>query len=473
MRAVEREDETESDSAEPAVASATSIGVGSRRRTRARELTRLARKLDNISPKQLRIGFVPSHLPRKPRSIESVKLEFVQSCLTRNNPNFRNRVGLAFDTWMKYVCLPVGIRLFRQKAGRGPPHRLSLEMRIFRVCLLLRGESIASLVDMFGQTKSALTKDWHKIIQVMALESDRWVKPIQCGSKEYHKLRGAGNFVNNPNAIYAMDGCVHQIDKPITELERQFFSMKEHIHCVKSYMAVDGFGICRFVIGPVAGLVHEKVAIEKSRLYQETNGFRNLLEDGDKILYDGLFKFHLKHCMDAPYSGVKRKARSKEERARDLRIRRSRIIVEHFFSRVKVLFPVCRRYLNLDKRFFPHVLRTCVMLTNISAIFEIPMRRIRCTPEKPCWACRHLKDESVWKYEIDSIYSVVAPPALEPITMRSQERGVVVRRPVQTEVDGGVDSEVSDEDDYKMTELDCSKSDPLYGIDLNTDSSEE
>ena len=71
------------------------------RRTRTRAidvLSEVQQRLKEIPPQSLRSDFTPAFLTRKPRSIRSVNLEYIDSLLTRDNPNFKARVGLTYDT---------------------------------------------------------------------------------------------------------------------------------------------------------------------------------------------------------------------------------------------------------------------------------------------------------------------------------------------------------------------------------------
>lgn len=79
------------------------------------------------------------------------------------------------------------------------------------------------------------------------------------------------------------------------------------------------------------------------------------------------------------------------ERVRDAKIRKARVIVEHYFGRMKVCFPILNKF-RFKREMCGFVVRTCAMLTNIIILMQCPMRFAPCTADRTCYVCTHMPE---------------------------------------------------------------------------------
>ena len=118
----------------------------------------------------------------------------------------------------------------------------------------------------------------------------------------------------------------------------------------------------------------------------------NRLLNGDKYLYDGVLWGQFDDYLITPYTAKSRRARTLMERIRDQRIRADRVVVEHYFARVKVYFPIVANY-KFKRDVAGYIVRTCAMLTNIILLFQCPLRHVPCSASKKCFVCTHMPND--------------------------------------------------------------------------------
>ena len=94
------------------------------------------------------------------------------------------------------------------------------------------------------------------------------------------------------------------------------------------------------------------------------------LDNQTYILADGAFEY-IGDIFVTPYRGNDLNLREKQYNVLQ---RKARSLIEHVFSRMKVLFPVIAEQYQMDKRYVGVIFRTVAVLTNLFCIFEKPLR---------------------------------------------------------------------------------------------------
>lgn len=150
-----------------------------------------------------------------------------------------------------------------------------------------------------------------------------------------------------------------------------------------------------------------------------------LLEDGDVYLYDGAMSNLHTDVFKAPYTGdaairgertalrnsdrwrtmnpaLKLKyyeyweKQSEQARERSRKISNDRKIVEHYFARLKLFFPILKRMWSVKRSLVDKLFRVCLMYTNIIHLFVHPLRSVPCTPSRRCFYCTHIASNPGW-----------------------------------------------------------------------------
>jgi hypothetical protein len=119
------------------------------------------------------------------------------------------------------------------------------------------------------------------------------------------------------------------------------------------------------------------------------------LRESDVILYDGAFQTSYYGYFYANSRSIKTmdQAAPAGTKANNLRIKRSRIIVEHFFSRVKGQWPILVDYVCKREHMGP-IFTAAVIMTNIKSTFVCPMRANKCASTSNCSYCAGVRDRN-------------------------------------------------------------------------------
>ena len=119
------------------------------------------------------------------------------------------------------------------------------------------------------------------------------------------------------------------------------------------------------------------------------------------ILYDGVFRFHRPDIFYTPTTGGKKDLvvgdtpttkRCPNERANNKRIRNARSIIEHYFGRMKTIYPMFEKLTFRDKKQVADYVIGAAVLVNMGLIYSHPLRETVCTEEALCYHCLHLAD---------------------------------------------------------------------------------
>ena len=218
--------------------------------------------------------------------------------------------------------------------------------RLVRFWLRLRGVPVSMLSFLYDQHPTTVYRDCIHVAELVneKLQTE-WIQPIAIGSAEYHAKRGQGAFEHFPNALYAIDATKCHKRRPYNLDHGLYYDGHKHEYNIGFLCGVDCDGLVRFVSGHYPGSCNDIEMYYDSDLYRQRNAY---LGPNDKVLADGIFArvqggngpFIVPVCyMD-----------------RDLTLAESRFnkiqswdraINEHYFSRLKGLFPVFKLVLFL------------------------------------------------------------------------------------------------------------------------------
>lgn len=88
-----------------------------------------------------------------------------------------------------------------------------------------------------------------------------------------------------------------------------------------------------------------------------------------------------------------------------------RKIIEHYFSRLKGLFPVVRVFEGIHKKYLDRVYRVCMMYLNIIQVFLHPLRDVPCDQLRRCYYCSHIhKQRDDWWLNVTSWFDEMPEP---------------------------------------------------------------
>lgn len=166
--------------------------------------------------------------------------------------------------------------------------------------------------------------------------------------------------------------------KSITN-SREYFSFKHHLHCVKLQCAVAPNGQCIHYDISKKGSVHDIEVFLQSNLlskvqYTVMNGHIPALLRKPMIFDKGYVGLHNVY----PESVImKKKPRGGELNTSDIdsnnKIQHDRVIVENYFSRLKLLWIVTHDIFRGEDDTLIQYVKACVILTNYH-IFLYPLR---------------------------------------------------------------------------------------------------
>lgn len=298
---------------------------------------------------------------------------------TRRNKNFEREISMPFDVWDKYVCKPL-VKIMNLTEKR--KSQLTPRTRVYRFCRRLRGQDTPSAICIFGQSEATLSRDCHKLAELFTVHfSDKWIRMPDINSREYECLRGQGSHSTYPNVPYSADITEIRIDRPANDHQSQFWCSNKRKHSMSYMVFVDGLGICRKIIGGVCGSAHDATLFRASKMIRAMSTY---LRRADRILYDGIMPeeyglwFHIPYCRKRRLGTLAQQAETKRQRT-------ARSVVENYFSRLKVVYPIMDRFkfkrVNLDAW-----MRTACCFINIKLIFCGELRKFECSNAN-CWLC--------------------------------------------------------------------------------------
>lgn len=149
--------------------------------------------------------------------------------------------------------------LFRQNVYGQPRQRvrrqtLSITNQVLLVLIWLRKyPHLDTLALMFDIDPPSITRIIYKIIPVMW----QYFQNQLSWPNNQEWLTLMGNWQEFPNVVGAIDATPHEIYRPQTEPQRQFYSGHRHYHCFNTQVIVDNNGHLRYVHAGFLGSSHD------------------------------------------------------------------------------------------------------------------------------------------------------------------------------------------------------------------------
>lgn len=299
---------------------------------------------------------------------------------------FRNVIRIEPMIFLEHIAqplvnfcrLPRGYLARTDYALRGHVQRMRRSQvnavnRILRYVLRLRGVPTSIIAWIFDQDPSTITRDFHHIgTLVMERLAPVHLTRLVPGSAEYLAKRGAGAFRHFPNAVMAVDVVKVAMRRPYALDQDLYCDGHKREHNFGFLCGVDSDGICTYAQGHQPGSINDIQAYYEGDLRNHRNRY---LLPGDRVLADGIFArveggngpFIVPVCY------LRRALTLAEARFNEIQAW-DRSIVEHFFGRLKNLFPVLywfpfrRSQINV-------VFIGCVTLCNIVIKYQHPLRK--------------------------------------------------------------------------------------------------
>lgn len=282
---------------------------------------------------------------------------------------FKRRTLFSIPVFFRELFAPLRERL-EDKIVKCP---IPARLRVLRWLLYMKGDSVSSLAQQFKQGLSSTYRDINRLSKLFALTlNKKWIGMPVPDSLEYNRL--VDLFPLYDNVVYAADLTKFYCRRP-TRIQSDFYCGHKHRHCLNVICFVDGSGIIRHVLGPEPGALQDVRMIKRSGLV-----FSDILRDGDKILYDGaLSGDEWKKWVIAPHSTVRLGRNNRSEltslqKIQDRFQRKSRIVVEHTFARVKQWKAVDPLTCSTNNAW--QVIYCALLLSNVHCTYEHPIRSL-------------------------------------------------------------------------------------------------
>ena len=276
------------------------------------------------------------------------------------------------------VHLPRGYLLRAEYQATGTTriqHRCQISKldRLIRFFLRLRGVPFHTLSYLYDQHEMTCRRDFFHIAELfMERLEPLYVQPIIIGSAEYLNLVGANAFRHFPSALYAADVVECSLRRPDNIGHGTYYSGYKRQYTYQFLCCVDSKGICRHWHGHYPGSCNDIESYYYSELYRNPQTY---LGPGDKILADGIFGRvqGANSRFIVPIGYMQRRLTPAEERYNIIH-RWDRVIVEHYFARLKLYCPFLDQY-NLGRDKLNLVFSACVVICNVLIKFQSPLRR--------------------------------------------------------------------------------------------------
>ena len=181
------------------------------------------------------------------------------------------------------------------------------------------------------------------------------------------------------NKIYCfIDATVQLISRP-KHAQRAYYSGKHKIHCIKIQAFVSPTGQLIHCSKPVEGSMHDyalyKISGLEDLIKEENEKCQRVFGNNSVTLADAGYQGLMKRLPGAvtPHKRKKGKLLPHHQRAFNLRIARSRIIVENWFGRLKSLWAIMGSKFRLKNEDYEEFWYFCSSLTNFH-ISHYPLR---------------------------------------------------------------------------------------------------
>ena len=245
--------------------------------------------------------------------------------------------------------------------------------RLVRFVLRMRGVPTSLLAYLFDQDPSTIKRDVRHIGELIFEKLQGiYLNSISIGTAEYLQKIGTGAFRHFPTALYAGDVVKCQKRRPDNIGHTLYYDGYKRMYTFGYFCLVDSEGICRSINGPYPGSVNDFEAYHGSDLHQSRG---NYLGPADKVLVDGIYARIQQGNSPfiVPYCYMNRQLTVAEERFNFIH-RWDRSIVEHFFGRLKLYYPILTQFPFTDD-YISVYFTSCVILCNILLKYQNPLRK--------------------------------------------------------------------------------------------------
>lgn len=242
--------------------------------------------------------------------------------------------------------------------------------RLARFLLRMRGVPRALLAHIYDQDPTTV---WRDLQHVAALIFERLqplhLRNIVIGSAEYLDKVGNRAFRHFPNALYAVDVVTCTRRRPDDVGHSLYYDGYKHHYNYGFLVNVDCDGLARNIHGHFPGSINDIESYYFSDLYRAPQTY---FGPTDRMLADGIFA-RVPGPFIVPVSYLQRNLTLAEVRYNEIQ-RWDRSIVEHYFARLKLYFPIVNDFPFESDRinlFFT----CCVVLCNVLIRFQSPLRK--------------------------------------------------------------------------------------------------
>eukprot|EP01083_Nonionella_stella_P167425 562674_1 len=225
---------------------------------------------------------------------------FADPCITFESLSakpfyFKRFTNMTVDVFVSRLLSPIFERMklprdFWQNNVIRKCRRAQIHMadRVVRACMVSRGVKLSHAAFFSNQATTTVAKDVKHVARIIVTYlSNQYLYLPPVDGPEYNALKGAGNFVDFPQAVYAGDVTKIRIPRPVKDQEL-FYDGHHHMHSVGFLCFIDGNGVCRGIHGPSIGRKND-IQIWCDSVWCEQ--VHDLVAAGDLILFDGAFRY--------------------------------------------------------------------------------------------------------------------------------------------------------------------------------------
>lgn len=302
---------------------------------------------------------------------EPLASELFYEYFKRDRVRFVERTRFTPDVFERVIApavLPV-IRSRSRHTDFYKPCQLEDTMRLCRYLNVMAEGKYSMPKELFKQSKTTIQRDTLFLSKCVTTGLAHFMRPIELGSREYHRLKGTNHLSFHRDALYIGDVTPIYIKRPVKD-QHIYYNGHRKKHCFNVLSIMDSKGRFRAVYGPYVGSIHD------NRIWINSDfclNIENYLGQDDLIVYDkGLAHTHShRDKILLPLSTFTGRPLATPAMKRfDKRIRKCRVLVENGFGRLKGLWKIADPYTMSNKQEVVSAhLHACFILTNIHMMY--------------------------------------------------------------------------------------------------------
>ena len=222
----------------------------------------------SITLKPIRARGLARHV-RKPYTIPCNTLAKLKIEVSATNRRFEFHTGFPFDVWMTYIATPLMkvIEARRQAEMKRPGrHKMLPDLyRVYRFSMVMRGNTIEHLCELFGQSRVTTQYDTRLLAQLFARNIAKgWIRPMDPDGREYTSRRGEYGLGPIPHAVYCGDIINCKVRRP-TRGHSIFLDHKHKMYSVSFFVLCDSQGFARLIMGGSPGCWNDYTMLYRSQ----------------------------------------------------------------------------------------------------------------------------------------------------------------------------------------------------------------